>query len=65
MADDERIFREEVLQRLTRIEGNLCNLKSLPGRVGKLEAHRNWLAGVVAAGSALAGYIHIPFITKL
>lgn len=59
MSEDHD-FREEVLQRLTRIEQAVSEVKDLDERVGKLEGWRSWVTGAVAIIMTLGAYIHIP-----
>ena len=51
-------FESKVLEDLATIKAKIETLPDLQKRVSALESHRNWLAGVVAAVSALGGYVH-------
>lgn len=55
MSPYERSFEEEVLERLAVIAIKVEELPALKERVTKLESHRTWLAGVIAALTTLAG----------
>jgi hypothetical protein len=61
MSPYERSFEEEVLERLAVIALKVEELPALKARVTKLELHRSWLAGVMAAVTAAGGvtsYLH-------
>lgn len=44
----------EIVERLTAVE---TELKGLPAKVERLEAHRNWLTGAIAVLSSVFAYL--------
>lgn len=52
-------FQEDVLERLGRIEERLTPVPELHGRLTKLEAQRNYVAGILGFVGFLASYLHL------